>query len=55
MEKYEAIFKTINDKIESQEGIIEMYRKESAEKDATIRELENEIKALKIEIDNLTN
>ena len=55
MEKYDAIFKTINDKIATQEDIIEMYRKETAEKDATIRELKNEIKALKIEIDNLTN
>lgn len=55
MEKYAAILKTINDKIADQEGIIEMYRKETAEKNAQIRELENEIKALKIEIDNLTN
>ena len=41
MENITAILKTINDKIATQEDIIEMYRKETAEKDATIRELEN--------------
>lgn len=55
MEKYAAIFKTINDKIADQESTINYYREETSKKDARIRELENEIKALKIEIDNLTN
>lgn len=40
MEKYDAILRLINEKIENQEGIIEMYRRESVEKDATIRELQ---------------
>ena len=47
MEKYAAILKTINDKIASQEDIIEMYRRETTEKDATIRELENMAAELK--------
>lgn len=55
MEKYDAILKTINDKIAEQEDVIKMYRNTTAEKDATIRELKNEIIALKKEIDNLTN
>ena len=40
MEKYDAIFRTINDRIAELEDIIKMYRKETAEKDATIRKLE---------------
>lgn len=48
MEKYAAIFKTINDKIADQEDIIEMYRKETAEKDATIRELKNKVGYLEL-------
>ena len=55
MEKYDAIFRTINDKITDLEDIVKMYRNITAEKDARIRELENEVKALKAEIDNSTN
>ena len=48
MEKYDAILRLINDKLESQEGIIEMYRKESAEKSETIREFRNKVGDLEL-------
>ena len=48
MEKYDAIFRTINDKIASQEDIIEMYRKETTEKDALIRELKAKVSDLEL-------
>lgn len=54
MEKYAGILRTINDKIESQDEIIWMYREKTTKQDDRIRELEDEIKALKREIDNLT-
>lgn len=46
MEKYDAILRTINDKIADQEGIIKMYRKEAPEKDATIRQLKLKVAEL---------
>jgi chromosome segregation ATPase len=55
MEKYDAILKTINDKIADQEGIIKMYRKESAEKDATIRELKGHIEVVEAKLKELSN
>ena len=48
MEKYAAIYKTINDKIASQEDIIEMYRRETTEKDALIRELKAKVSDLEL-------
>ena len=55
MEKYDAIFRTINDRIADLEDIVKMYRKTTAEKDATIRELLDTIETLEKKIDNLTN
>lgn len=48
MEKYDAIFRTINDKIAEQEDVIKMYRKTTAEKDATIRELKAKVSDLEL-------
>lgn len=48
MEKYDAILRTINDKIADQEGIIKMYRKEAPEKDAIIRELKAKVSDLEL-------
>ena len=39
MEKYDAILKTINDKIADCERLIEWYREETLKKETTIREL----------------
>lgn len=46
MKKYEAILKTINDKIADSENLIEYYREETAKKDATIRELKEKTEQL---------
>lgn len=43
MEEYKAILKLINDKLEEQEGVIEYYRKITAEKDNLIQEQQYEI------------
>ena len=54
MEKYAAIFKTINDKITASENLIEYYRDLVDGKNNTIRELEAKIKSLEEKIENLT-
>lgn len=54
MEKYEAILKVINDKIEDSERLIEYLREGNGKKDEIIRKLEAENATLKKKIDNLT-
>lgn len=54
MEKYEAILKTINDKIANSEKLIEYLREENEKKDAIIRKLEAKNIELIKKIDNLT-
>lgn len=49
MEKYEFILRCINDKLKENADVLEMYRKEVPEKDATIRELK--VKVAKLEND----
>lgn len=46
MEKYDAILKTINDKIADCERIIEWYREEKAKAEAIIRELSEKAEQL---------
>lgn len=53
MEKYEALFRTINDKISECEKTIEYYRESASVKDETIRELRGENKLLKEKLDEL--
>lgn len=48
MENYDYILKCINDKLKDQEETLKYYREDSHKKDARIRELEAEIKALKV-------
>ena len=54
MEKYEAILKTINDKIADCERMIEYYREEVPTRDNIIRDLNTKIKSLEEKIENLT-
>ena len=54
MGEYSALLKCINDKIADSEKTIEYYRNVISEKEAQIRELKAENKALKEKIDNLT-
>lgn len=54
MEEYKAILKLINDKLEEQEGVIEYYRKITAEKDNLIQDQQCEIYNLKAELKSAT-